>query len=133
MDQLLSAEFWTDQASRVMATPHAVIALVLLAMALVILATITIGWKRCRIRRHAAETRLQQAFDTYSGLRKDLAHLQGLVGQLHDKIKKTKEEGAVAPEGSKILDDMANTSAKAKFSIAGLSHASYELGKLLSG
>jgi F0F1-type ATP synthase membrane subunit b/b' len=88
MDRLLSAEFWAAQASLVMTTPHAIIALVLLAIALVLLATITIGWKRCGARRDAAETRLEQALDTYQTIRKDLAHLQSLVGQLNEKIKK---------------------------------------------
>jgi F0F1-type ATP synthase membrane subunit b/b' len=132
MDRLLSAEFWAAQASLVMTTPHAIIALVLLAIALVLLATITIGWKRCGARIDAAETRLEQALDTYQTIRKDLAHLQSLVGQLNEKIKKMKKEGAAVPECSQILDDIANDSAKAKFSIAGLSQANYELGRLLS-
>ena len=132
MDRFLSAEFWAAQVSLVMSTPHATIALVLLAVALVLLAAIIIGWTRCRARRDAAETRLKQALDTYQAVRKDLAHLQSLVGQLNEKIKKIKNEVGAVPERSQILDDIANDSAKAKFSIAGLSYAAYELGRILS-
>ena len=130
MDRLLTPEFWATQVSLVMSAPYAII------IALLLLAAIIIAWtikeiRRCRARRDAAETRLQQAQDRHQAVRENLAHLQFLIGQMSDKIKKLKAETATAPGRSQIVEEITNDSAKAKFSILSLLHANHELRRIL--
>jgi predicted membrane-bound mannosyltransferase len=130
MDRLLTPEFWATQVSLVMSAPYVIVPLLLLA-------AIIIGWtikeiRRCRARRDAAETRLQQAQDRHQAVRENLAHLQFLIVQMSEKIKKLKAETAAAPGRSPILDEITNDSAKAKFSIVNLLHASHELRRILT-
>lgn len=130
MDRLLTPEFWATQVSLVMSASYVLVPLLLLA-------AIIIGWtikqmRRCRTRRDAAETRLQQAQDRHQAVRENLVHLQFLIGQMSDKIKKLKAETAAASGRSQILDEITNDSAKAKFSIGSLLHANHELRRILT-